>query len=96
MAAFLFNDAVPMTQLSIIAGLGNPEDRYERTLHNAGFWFVDALARKFGGAFRYEKKFDAECCRVSICGDGCLAGETAKLHESQWRTRSRRPGLLST
>ena len=37
--------------ISIIAGLGNPEDKYERTLHNAGFWFVDALARKYGGSF---------------------------------------------
>jgi len=58
-----------MTHLRIIAGLGNPEDRYERTLHNAGFWFVDAVARKYGGAFRYEKKFDAECCKVSISGN---------------------------
>ena len=58
-----------MTQLSIIAGLGNPEERYERTLHNAGFWFVDAVARKYGGDFRYEKKFDAECCKVSIAGN---------------------------
>ena len=57
-----------MTQLSIIAGLGNPEEKYERTLHNAGFWFVDAVARKYGGSFRYEKKFDAEVCKVSIAG----------------------------
>ena len=58
-----------MTQLSIIAGLGNPEDRYERTLHNAGFWFVDTVARKFGGQFRYEKKFDADFCRVNVVGE---------------------------
>jgi PTH1 family peptidyl-tRNA hydrolase len=58
-----------MTQLSIIAGLGNPEDKYERTLHNAGFWFVDAVARKYGGQFRYEKKFDAEICKVGIAGE---------------------------
>ena len=57
-----------MTNLSVIAGLGNPEEKYERTLHNAGFWFVDALARKFGGSFRYEKKFDADCCKVRING----------------------------
>jgi PTH1 family peptidyl-tRNA hydrolase len=57
-----------MTQLSIIAGLGNPEEKYERTLHNAGFWFVDAVARKYGGDFLYEKKFDADCCKVSILG----------------------------
>ncbi len=55
--------------IRIIAGLGNPEDKYERTLHNAGFWFVDALARKFGGLFRYEKKFDAECCRINVHGE---------------------------
>ena len=58
-----------MSNLSIIAGLGNPEPKYERTLHNVGFWFVDALARKYGGTFRYEKKFDAEFCRVSVKGD---------------------------
>jgi PTH1 family peptidyl-tRNA hydrolase len=58
-----------MTQLNIIVGLGNPEDKYERTLHNAGFWFVDAVARKYGSQFRYEKKFDAECCRVNIQGE---------------------------
>ena len=57
-----------MTTLSIIAGLGNPEDKHERTLHNAGFWFVDELARQHGGDFRYEKKFDAECCKVVIAG----------------------------
>ncbi|MDH3547878.1 MAG: aminoacyl-tRNA hydrolase [Gammaproteobacteria bacterium] len=55
--------------IRIIAGLGNPEDRYKRTLHNAGFWFVDALARKYGGSFKYEKKFDAESCRVKLHGE---------------------------
>ncbi len=58
-----------MTNLSIIAGLGNPEDKYERTLHNAGFRFVDVVARKYGGDFRYEKKFDAECCKVDMSGN---------------------------
>lgn len=56
-------------QIRIIAGLGNPEDRYERTLHNAGFWFVDAVARKYGGSFRYDKKFDADYCRINLHGD---------------------------
>ena len=55
--------------IRIIAGLGNPEERYERTLHNAGFWFVDALARKYGGSFRYEKKFDADYCRINLHGE---------------------------
>jgi PTH1 family peptidyl-tRNA hydrolase len=54
--------------IRIIAGLGNPEDKYERTLHNAGFWFVDALADKYGGSFRYEKKFDADYCKIDLHG----------------------------
>ena len=57
------------TSIRIIAGLGNPEDKYERTLHNAGFWFVHALAGKHGGSFRFEKKFDAECCRIKLHGE---------------------------
>ena len=58
-----------MTTLRMIAGLGNPDEKYLRTLHNAGFWFVDELARKFGGDFRHDKKFDAELCRVSMHGE---------------------------
>jgi PTH1 family peptidyl-tRNA hydrolase len=56
------------THLAMIAGLGNPEDRYERTLHNAGFWFVDEVARRFNSQFRYEKRFDADICKVSVGG----------------------------
>ncbi len=72
-----------MTRLSIIAGLGNPVDKAERTLHNAGFWFVDAVARKYGGQFRYEKKFDAEICKVGIDGaDVWLAKPQSYMNHS--------------
>lgn len=57
------------TYLTMIAGLGNPEERYERTLHNAGFWFVDELARRAGVRFKYEKRFDAEICKIDIEGN---------------------------
>jgi PTH1 family peptidyl-tRNA hydrolase len=56
------------THLSIIAGLGNPDERYERTLHNAGFWFADAVAATGSGQFRYEKRFDAELCKIDLAG----------------------------
>jgi PTH1 family peptidyl-tRNA hydrolase len=54
--------------LSIIAGLGNPEDRYANTLHNAGFWFADELARRYGAQFKYEKRFDADVCKIRLGG----------------------------
>lgn len=57
------------SHLTIIAGLGNPEDRYAQTLHNAGFWFVDELARQSGTQFRYEKRFDADLCKIELAGE---------------------------
>lgn len=57
------------THLSIIAGLGNPEDRYAQTLHNAGFWFADEMARRDGARFRYEKRFDADVCKINVAGN---------------------------
>jgi PTH1 family peptidyl-tRNA hydrolase len=49
-----------------IVGLGNPGAKYEDTRHNAGFWFVDRLAQRYGGQFRADGKFFGEVCRVRI------------------------------
>ena len=54
------------TYLTAIAGLGNPEERHARTLHNAGFWFVDELAQRASAKFRFEKRFDADVCRINL------------------------------
>jgi PTH1 family peptidyl-tRNA hydrolase len=52
--------------LQLLVGLGNPGAKYSATRHNAGFWFVDEIARQAGGLFRSESKFHGEVCRVSI------------------------------
>lgn len=64
--------AEPATKVRCIIGLGNPGSRYVDTRHNAGFWFVDELARHAGGRFRPEAKFFGETCRISLDGHDCL------------------------
>ncbi len=54
--------------IEIIVGLGNPGSEYEQTRHNAGFWFVDEVARQQGVQFRSENKFSSEICKVSVEG----------------------------
>lgn len=49
--------------IRLVAGLGNPGKGYERTRHNAGFWFVDALARELGVAFAPQAKFLGDVAR---------------------------------
>ncbi len=55
-------------EINLIAGLGNPGSQYEQTRHNAGFWFVDEIARQYGGHFRVESKFNAEVCKLTVEG----------------------------
>jgi PTH1 family peptidyl-tRNA hydrolase len=54
------------TVLKLIVGLGNPGDKYARPRHNAGWWFVEALARRHGGVFRAEPKLQSEMARVRV------------------------------
>jgi PTH1 family peptidyl-tRNA hydrolase len=60
---------MPGPAIRIIAGLGNPGREYEQTRHNAGFWLVDELARRHGGAWRLEPRFKAEVTRTRIAGE---------------------------
>ena len=56
------------TPIDLIVGLGNPGSEYEATRHNAGFWFVDLLAKEHGGAFARERKLQGESAEIAIGG----------------------------
>jgi PTH1 family peptidyl-tRNA hydrolase len=52
--------------LKLIVGLGNPGTEYARSRHNAGFQFLDELARRSGAVFRSEPRHRAELARARI------------------------------
>jgi PTH1 family peptidyl-tRNA hydrolase len=60
-----------LSAIALIAGLGNPGTKYEQTRHNAGFWFVDAVARDCAVQFREENKYRSEVARCTIAGNDC-------------------------
>jgi PTH1 family peptidyl-tRNA hydrolase len=57
------------SRIQLIVGLGNPGAQYEQTRHNAGFWFVDAIARRHNGQLKSENKFHGEACKVRVDGE---------------------------
>ncbi len=57
-----------MAGLRLIVGLGNPGPEHARTRHNAGFWFIDALAESLRGRFGLESRLFGETAKVEIAG----------------------------
>ena len=54
--------------ITLIIGLGNPGEKYAKTRHNVGFWFIDQLAEKYGASFKTETKFSGEVAKANIAG----------------------------
>jgi PTH1 family peptidyl-tRNA hydrolase len=65
------------SDLWLVAGLGNPGHRYERSRHNIGWMALDALASS--SSFQEEKRFEG---RVSLLQDAWLLKPTTFMNLS--------------
>ena len=54
--------------IRMLVGLGNPGAEYEGTRHNAGFWWVDAVAPKLGARLAFDRSYQGLVARVNRPG----------------------------
>ncbi len=55
--------------IKLFVGLGNPGFEYQGTRHNAGFWWIDALAEQLKVPLKPDAKLQALMARTQIKGE---------------------------
>jgi PTH1 family peptidyl-tRNA hydrolase len=54
--------------IKLLVGLGNPGNEYEDTRHNAGFWWIDAVARELKVSLVPERNYHGLVARTTVKG----------------------------
>lgn len=81
----------------VIVGLGNPGPRYSRTRHNAGFFVLDELARRWGLNFRRARQAEVAQDpgrRVTLLKPTSFMNLSGGPVQAQLTRQSARPGEL--
>jgi PTH1 family peptidyl-tRNA hydrolase len=69
--------------MKLVVGLGNPGKKYAATRHNAGFWWIDALARSARAECRLEARFHGEVTKIpGAAGEIWLLKPATYMNES--------------
>jgi peptidyl-tRNA hydrolase, PTH1 family len=76
------------TAIKLFVGLGNPGPEYEATRHNAGFWWIDALARELKVNLTAERAYQGLVARVNRTGTGSAEGPVWLLEPMTFMNRS--------
>lgn len=67
----------------LVAGLGNPGERFERTRHNLGYRVVDELGSREASRFRKARFVPADVCEIRRDGERLLLAKSrAFMNES--------------
>jgi len=71
-----------MSGIRLFVGLGNPGDKYEKTRHNAGFWWIDAITAQSNSRLTADAKMFGLVGKLNPAQDKWLLKPTTFMNLS--------------
>jgi len=71
-----------MSGIKLFVGLGNPGEKYEKTRHNAGFWWIDLIAAQTKSTLGLDAKMFGLTGKLNLTQDKWLLKPTTFMNNS--------------
>jgi len=71
-----------MSGIKLFVGLGNPGEKYEKTRHNAGFWWIDLIAQQTKSTLSPNAKMFGEVGKLNTMQDKWLLKPNTFMNNS--------------